>query len=237
MLPCLAASGHNNFVKFIHLYLQTMITLPKTHPGVYESFLSGLHGVRRMDRFWAGLPTDLIIEVLMRSLKTSGGLTRGSGMTEQQRMTWLLSMPACAEINRIMRELTGVQCTSGEQNKDMTDAGQQRDMKDTITVLTALNERNPITSRPYLRNKRSRVNADTSVNVDKAKVLGEKIITSMIRMSVGEYTFKQSAQAVTLASKSKFGTDNDIVRVDQQLLFQRLILASINTDDLEGVFK
>ena len=84
MLPYLAASGHTLYVKCARLYLQTMTDLPNQHPDVYQSFLSGFHVVRRSDRLWAGLPTDLIIEqVLMRSLKTSGGLTRGRGMTEQ----------------------------------------------------------------------------------------------------------------------------------------------------------
>ncbi len=42
-----------------------------------------MHVVRRSDRFWAGLSTDLIIEqVLRRSFKTTGGLTHDRGMTE-----------------------------------------------------------------------------------------------------------------------------------------------------------
>ena len=36
----------------------------------------------------------------MRSMKTSGGLTRGRGMTEKQLLMWLLAMSACAEVNR-----------------------------------------------------------------------------------------------------------------------------------------
>lgn len=76
------------------------------HPEVYRDFVSGFHVVRRSNRHWAGLPMDLVIEqVLMRSLKTSGELTRGRGMTEQQRLIWLLSMPACAETNRSTQEL------------------------------------------------------------------------------------------------------------------------------------
>ena len=35
-------------------------------------------------------------------------------MTEQQRLTWLLAMPACAEVNRAMQELSG----ANEQNKE-----------------------------------------------------------------------------------------------------------------------
>ena len=70
----------------------------------------------------------------MRSLKTSGGLTTGRGMTERQRVIWLLSMLACAEMNRAMLELTGVSYSTGEQNKDMTKSRQAWDMKDTRTL-------------------------------------------------------------------------------------------------------
>ena len=76
MLPYFAAAGHNNYVKSAYLYLQLMSELHKTHPYVHKSFQDGLHVVRRSDRYWSGLSTDLVIEqVLMRSLKTSGGLT------------------------------------------------------------------------------------------------------------------------------------------------------------------
>ena len=55
--------------------------------NVHRKFEAEVHVVRRSNRLWAGLSTDLVIEqVLMRSLKTSGGLTRGSGMTERQRV-------------------------------------------------------------------------------------------------------------------------------------------------------
>ena len=80
-----------------------MSNLRDDHPAVYRDFVSGLHVVRRSDSLCAGLSTDLVIEqVLMLSLKTSGGLTRGRGFTEQQRLIWLLSIPACAETNRAM---------------------------------------------------------------------------------------------------------------------------------------
>ena len=86
-----------------------MSKLNHTHPDVYEAFQSGLHPVRRSDREWAGLWTDLVIEQeLMRSLKTSGGLTRGSGMSELQRAIWVMSRPACAQVNMTMQHLTGV---------------------------------------------------------------------------------------------------------------------------------
>ena len=106
MLPYLAASGHNHYTKSVWVYLQQMSKLEDEHPDVYRHFLQGLHTVRRSNCLWAGLSTDLVIEqVLMRTLKTSGGLTRGRGMTEQQRLTWVMAMPVCAEVNRVMQDL------------------------------------------------------------------------------------------------------------------------------------
>ena len=46
--------------------------------SLYQKLIDGFHVVRRSDRKWAGLSTDLVIEqVLMRSMKTSGGLRKG----------------------------------------------------------------------------------------------------------------------------------------------------------------
>ena len=106
MLPYFAAAGHTLYTKYAYINCQQMQDLPNTHPQVNRSFLNGLHVVRRSNRFWAGLSTDLIIEqVLIRSVKTTGGLTRERGMSETQRLVWLMSMPACADINTFNAEL------------------------------------------------------------------------------------------------------------------------------------
>ena len=109
MLPYFAVAGHRLYAKSAYIYLQMMNELPNIHPHICKNFQNGLHCARRSDRFWAGLSTDLMIEqVLMRSVKTSGGLTRGKGFSETQRLVWLMSMPACAEVNDAMQTLTGV---------------------------------------------------------------------------------------------------------------------------------
>ena len=108
MMPYLAASGHNLYTKCIHAYLQQMHTIHETHPEVSRHFDQGIHVVRRSDRFWAGLSPDLVIEqVFMRNMMTSGGLTRGRGMTETQRLVWLMAHPVCTEVNNAMQQLTG----------------------------------------------------------------------------------------------------------------------------------
>ena len=96
MLPYFAASGHSRYAKSAYVYLQIVLRLPETHPDAHRKFMEGYHVVRGSDRFWAGLSTDIIIvQVLKRSIKTHVGLTRGKGMTEKQRLVWVLYMPVC----------------------------------------------------------------------------------------------------------------------------------------------
>ncbi len=74
MLPYLAASGHNLYIKSARVYLQQMANLKEEHPDVNQCFKGGLHVIRRSDRLWVGLSSHLIIEqVMMISMKTSGG--------------------------------------------------------------------------------------------------------------------------------------------------------------------
>ena len=64
----------------------------------------GYHVIRRSNNVWAGLGSDLVIEqTLMRSLKSTGGLTHGSGMTEEQRAIWTMSVPITTEYNNAMQ--------------------------------------------------------------------------------------------------------------------------------------
>ena len=75
MLPYFLAAGHTLSA---YVYLNNMLELESQHPDVHTSFKLGKHVIRRSDRYWAGLSSDLVIEqVLMRSVKTTGGLTSG----------------------------------------------------------------------------------------------------------------------------------------------------------------
>ena len=81
MLPYFADSGHNNCMKSTHVF-----TAKVSSPGLAsrsdQHFQASLHAVTRSDHHWAGLSSELIIDqVLIRSMKTSGGLTRVRDMT------------------------------------------------------------------------------------------------------------------------------------------------------------
>ncbi|WAR05453.1 hypothetical protein MAR_020822, partial [Mya arenaria] len=72
------------------IYVQQMSKLQVEHSNVYQRFEEGNHVVRISDRLWSGISVNL---------------PRGRGMTEQQLVTWLLAMPACADVKNNTSEL------------------------------------------------------------------------------------------------------------------------------------
>ena len=239
MLPYFAAAGHNLYAKSAYIYLMTMHLLPSEHPDIFAAFQGGHHVLRRSDRYWAGLSSDLMIEqVLMRSIKTSGGMTRGRGMGENQRAQWIMSMPACADMNEAMQQLTGIGFHTTDIHKEATLSRKTRDMKDILTVLDFLKVRNPFDEDSSLKNIHTGEIADASVNADDARNVGIKIIESLRDQKVVDYTFKKAHQAVTLASKSKVKIDGEAIDVDPQLLFQRCTTAASGLfEDPSEIFK
>ncbi|VDI39228.1 Hypothetical predicted protein [Mytilus galloprovincialis] len=209
------------------------------HPEVFAAFKDGHHVMRRSDRYWAGLSSDLMIEqVLMRSVKTAGGLTRGRGMGESQRSQWLLSMPACADMNQAIQELTGVGYYTSDQHKEESIARQKRDREDIMSILTFMKERSPFTGDSSLRNIETGVTADSSVNVDNSKDVGTAIIESLVGQNVIDYTFKKKNQVITLNSKTSIKVDGELIQVDPQLLFQRCTtIANGLFEDISEIFK
>ena len=65
-------------------------------------------------------------QCLMRNLKTTGGLTYGSGMTELQQNILTLSTPISAEVYNALQELSALE-KNGEQNLEMSVAKMSRD--------------------------------------------------------------------------------------------------------------
>ena len=113
------------FICYLYLNYKERILISTKNLKQIES-----HVVRHSDRYKAGL---IIVQVLMRSVKTHGGLTRGRGMTEIQRLVLALFMPAWKNVNEAMQKLTGVSYQTSEQHicKDISTARQARDVRDT----------------------------------------------------------------------------------------------------------
>lgn len=234
MLPYLAASGHYNYTKSLVLYLSKIEKLDDSHPHVYSKFIEGLFVLRRSDTYWAGIYSDLYIEqVLMRNIKAVGGLTRGRGFEQTTSLIWLMSSPACAEINRAMTEVTGLQDVKETVvHKDRSAARMTRDAKDAQLLLNYFTDRKPFSiNSNELYSLSSGVIADASVNVDTASLVGRSILESMQGKSVAEYKFRKRDQVTTLAASTYIAIEGERLQIDPKQLFQRLVVAGTGTID------
>ncbi|KAG7164291.1 hypothetical protein Hamer_G003443 [Homarus americanus] len=143
-----------------------MCQLEARHPDVYDKFSRGFHVIRRSNQCWAGLSSDLVIEqTLMRSLKSSGGLTHGSGMTEEMRALWTMSIPITSEYNNAMQEFNDLTYTASEQHRESTEARMKRDHSDLEKIKEKLSTFMPFSPDPSLRNIITGLVAKEDVNV------------------------------------------------------------------------
>ena len=201
-----------------------MSGLETKHPDTYKNFTDVYHVIRLTDKVWAGLSTDLVIEqTLMRSLKATGGLTRGSGMTEEQRSLWTMSMPVTSEYNSAMQEFTNLSFTTSDQHKDLSEARIKRDTSDVSKINKKLATCTPFSPDPSLRNVVNGVVASSGVNVHEYESVGKKIMANMIGHAVFTVLFKRKEKATTLGeiSKVKIAPEQTI---DAALLFQRFLV-------------
>ena len=135
-------------------------------------------------------------------------------MTEAQRAHWLLSVPATAEINRAMQDFTDQKVETSERSENWTRRN---------TLEEFLNERNHFSEESYLRNIETGVIADTNVNADIAKEVGQNILKAMNDQKISDFSFKRKNQVITMGTKYSVNVNGEELNVDPQLLFQRLI--------------
>jgi hypothetical protein len=69
LLPCFHSVGHYFFTKSVHLYLQDMMALEqRMDPTEFKIFIEQNFTIRRSDKFWPGLWSDLIADVVYEKL-------------------------------------------------------------------------------------------------------------------------------------------------------------------------
>ena len=227
MMNLFAATGHVHYAKSGRLFLQEMLQLKIDYLWVYKSFTDhGLHIVRRSDRFWAGLWTDLVIEqMMMRSLKSRGGLTCCRGVTESVRTTWINSMHRCAAIHNSMSTLANVIHRTSEQHVDLTVSRRQRDMADMEKLDAWFQTHDPFDPDiPTLRSLTTGLTAAVSdnINCDDAEAVGQMIQEKLDGVCFQKATIRRSDQVRTLEClQVGVKLDKTVIHIDPLILFTR----------------
>ena len=139
--------------------------------------------------------------------------------------------------------MTNVNFDRHQKHVDCTESRMKQDAKDLVKLKTFLEDRNPFVDpengpEAPLRNIYNGLVADENVNAYDAKSVGVAILNSLEGKSIDDTTLQKKSQVVTMASKSSIKIGDDVVHIDQQLLFQRLTVTARKTAvDVKEVFK
>src|SRR6218665_2617982 len=115
----------------------------------YSQFTEkGYFTVRRTDRFWSGNFTDQTIEQdLMRPFKSSGGMTRGRGITDSTLTKWTHSFPQCISIYEGLEKFPNIHTSPSQQHKDLRPRSKTHDHKDFETLCSGSRPSRPSPSK------------------------------------------------------------------------------------------
>lgn len=186
MLPFFHASGHLQYAKCAHLYLQDMRSLHNTHPESYDEFTKHF-AVSRSDSPGSGNWSDMTIELtLMRSMKTHGGLTSGRGITDSVLAKWIGAAPTSTAICSALEEFAGVHFTTGEQHVDYRATRQRRDNDDRNKIFSWFSQHPPFPESEALVSLTTGVIAGRDINCHKALDEGKIAMKKMIGQKFGE---------------------------------------------------
>ena len=96
--------------------------------------------------------------------------------------------------------------------------------------------RSPFDSSDELMNISTGEICNGSVNVHRAKDIGETLIGHMEGLSIFNFSFKRRDTVETKPTKSSIVIGNETIHVDHQLLFQRLMaIAHQSPEELESI--
>ena len=242
MLNLFAVTGHVHYAKCARLYYQQMMELNTKFPWVHDKLINeGFHTVRRCSRFWSGLWTDLTIEqVMMRSIKSRGGLTRARGVTESVRTLWINTAHRCASIHDAVTELTGLKHVTSEQHVEMSKSRRKKDNETTEKLKEWFIANNPFDPCcPELRSLSTRMVATEvdKINCDNVEKVGFQIQQTLENQKVSSSSIKRKDEVRTLAClQNEIKINDNTVYIKPDILFGRMSVLVRNYEERTNFF-
>ncbi|XP_043279745.1 uncharacterized protein [Venturia canescens] len=225
MLPIFHAAGHFNYAKSAQIYLQDMVNLEVTMTDEeYRRFTTdGNFTVRRSDKAWCGVWTDMTIE---QTLNRFFGieLKHGRGVTPSVVARFLSIMPSSFSIIKCLEDYCGIESITSAQHVDLANYRIQRDNEDIKKFIFWFEEHGPFKHRTSLFFLSTGLVGATTTDCHLAFEKGKHGMAWMVGKTVAKISLSSSNKVKNLAAV-KVGThvsNETFSSVDSTLLFQRI---------------
>ncbi|KAJ8678207.1 hypothetical protein QAD02_013994 [Eretmocerus hayati] len=242
-LPLFHATAHLNYAKATHLFLQKMLSLETImDPIEYDLYTRQQYfTIRRKNVFYSGNPQDLTIEqVFMRTMKVAGGLTHGRGRSSSVLARFIMSMIVLTDVTYAIEFFCSHGYANSEQFSDDRKSSIKRDAQDLEKIIDYLTGHNPfeVDETESVISISTGLRGDEKVNCHQVIEVGTKLLTGTFGKKFGDIKLQRKTRVISLASaQSSITVDNDSIRIDPTLLFQRLSLLVENRDDMKEYLK
>lgn len=177
MLPFFHSTGHYNYAKSAHLYLQEMASLEeKMSPFEFHH-----------KKYFAGIFSDQTIEqTTMHLAKSHEGLTvHGRGITENVTAKWTMSMYSMMNISEQFEIFCDIYAESLEQHVDMRSSRVMRDNSDVEKLDTWRASHRPFPDSKEIVSISTGVVGEASINCHQAETIGNELLKSMEGQTFG----------------------------------------------------
>ena len=230
MIPVLHAGGHTAYAKSSRLYLDQMRRLPTLmNAEAYKKYTSdGYWTIRRSNRFWSGNFTDQSIEtILMRMLKSRGGMAHGRGVTSSTMAKMVHIIPKTVPICESLEDFTGIHSSSTDQHQDLRPSPVARDRLHFVKFKNFISEHSPFNYKAEHKDSLVCISngfvAPKSANPDHAFELGEIAANSITGKNYADVKLKRKDRVISIgaATDSVEIRDNE-VEIDPMALFLRV---------------
>lgn len=250
MLPFFHATGDYLYAKSAHLYLQDMYNLKERMDGhEYEKFVNGGFTIRRTDKFWSGIWSDMTIEQkLMRAaIKDSNEPTPDRGMTDSVLSKWVLTTPALIDLIERLAEFCKVNLVTTDPRVDSRATRIARDVSDIVKVLSWFQGHNPFPETEGITSLSSGLKGgkDDHINCHEALEIGVKSLTEMWEAdktgnprSFNDVKYRKKHKVIPLkALTSTIQVDDINFTIDPLLLYRRISRLKKSDERLQSYYE
>ena len=222
-----------------------MLELPSNYPSLYKSFKeNGYHTIRKSNRYWAGLWSNSVIEhMMMKSIKSRGGLTRARGMTGSVRHQWVHANHARAAIHDAMTKITNLSLLSSEQHVEMGKTRKEYDYKDLLTLHDWLSTHSAFDATDdRLRSISSGISMPDNnllINCDKTEGIGEAIQKGLdgTFLDTAKIKSKSKIQPIDSLYNTVVIKEGKYINLKPTSLFTRLTALAQRENDVVKIYE
>lgn len=177
----------------------------------------------------------VIEQSLMRSMKSSGGLTHGRGVSDGGLAKWILAAPILSSVTASVEGFAGNKTFSfSEQHSQHPNSRTRRDLCDLEKFDEWFKNHDPFPKLDKVMSLSSGITGDKDINCHQAQEIGLRMMEKSEGNNFCDLSYSRKDRVLSLATvNSSLKVDNTRIAVEPEMLFRRIAFAKKSQEELK----